>query len=109
MQQKRSSGENAGMRATASYLANSNNLFIVQGVFTKDFESTGYAGNGYLSTAVHEMLHWKDAQEYILQKGKITDQGKYLRYRIEQDRKMLEKLGIEETEAEGISMYAVIS
>lgn len=94
------------MRATASYIANSNNLFIVQGVFTKDFESTGYAGSGYLSTAVHEMLHWKDAQEYILQKGKITDQGKYLRYRIEQDRKMLEKLGIGEKEARNISKYA---
>lgn len=97
------------MRATASYLANSNNLFIVQGVFTKDFESTGYAGSGYLSTAVHEMLHWKDAQEYVLQKGKITDQGKYLRYRIEQDRKMLEKLDIGEEEAKNISKYAANS
>ena len=94
------------MRATASYLAYSNNLFIVQGVFTKDFRSTGYAGSGYLSTAVHEMLHWKDAQEYILQKGKIADQGKYLKYRIEQDRKMLEKLGIKEEQAKQISKYA---
>lgn len=94
------------MRATASYLANSNNLFVVQGVFTKAFESTGYAGSGYLSTAVHEMLHWKDAQEYALQKGKITDQGKYLRYRIEQDRKILEKLGIKEEQAKQISEYA---
>lgn len=94
------------MRATASYLANSNNLFIVQGVFTKDFESTGYAGSGYLSTAIHEMLHWKDAQEYVLQKGKIADQGKYLRYRIEQDRKILEKLGIKEEQAKQISKYA---
>ena len=98
--------------AIASYRAFDNKLFIAQGVFAKqndssnDKEDRAYAGDGYLGTAVHEMFHWKDAQEYVLQKGEITDQGKYLRYRIEQDRKMLEKLGIKEEQAKQISKYA---
>lgn len=97
--------------AIAAYLATDNNLFIMQGVFTKnkeikDKETKEYAGNGYLSTAIHEMLHWRDAQAYELSKGKITDQGEYLRYRIAQDKKMLKRLAISKKEAEQISKYA---
>lgn len=94
--------------AIAAYLATDNNLFIMQGVFTKNkgLRDKDYAGEGYLSTAIYEMLHWKDAQTYELSKGKITDQGEYLRYRITQDKKMLKKLGIGEKEAEQISNYA---
>lgn len=99
--------------AIASYRAFDDKLFIAQGVFVKqndssnDKENKVYAGDGYLGTAVHEMFHWKDAQEYVLLKGEITDQEKYLKYRIEQDRKMLEKLGIKEEQAKQISDYAV--
>lgn len=94
--------------AIAAYLATDNKLFIMQSVFTKNkgLRDKDYAGEGYLGTAIHEMLHWKDAQTYELSKGKITDQGEYLRYRIAQDKKMLKKLGIGEKEAEQISKYA---
>lgn len=102
--------------AIAAYLATDNNLFIMQGIFAKgkdlnkndtnNKERGNYAGEGYLGTAIHEMLHWKDAQIYELSKGKITDQGTYLRYRIAQDKRMLKKLGISEKEVKDISKYA---
>ena len=102
--------------AIAAYLATDNNLFIMQGVFTKgknlnkndtkNKERGDYAGEGYLSTAIHEMLHWRDSQVYELTHSKINNQGEYLQYRITKDKKMLEKLGIGKKEAEQISKYA---
>ena len=56
---------------------------------TKNKGYGDYAGKGYLGTTIYEMFHWKDAQIYELSKGKITDQGTYLRYMIAQDKIML--------------------
>ena len=59
-----------------------------------------------LSTAVHEFLHWKDAQDYIKEHGPITDQNKYIDYLVKKHRKAIEKLSGNGYNVNEISKYA---
>lgn len=59
-----------------------------------------------ISTAVHELLHWKDAQEYIKKYGSITNQNKYIEYLIEKHGAKVEKLAEKGYNLYEISSYA---
>lgn len=71
--------------------------------------------NDTRSTAVHELLHWKDADEYKNSKGPITDASEKSDYSIFQREKSLRELsenGIDVSNnagLRGISEYAYIS
>ncbi len=41
---------------------------------------------------MHELIHWKDAGEYVKKFGEISDQGEYLRYIIAKHKKSVDKL-----------------
>lgn len=93
--------------AIARYSSFHNRLTISQGEFlhsalNKDF----VAPNDYRATAVHELLHWLDAMEYIDKHGTITSQAEYRQYLVKRHRKQLEKLGIKEYNVDRISGYA---
>ena len=93
--------------AIARYSSFHNRLTISQGEFlhsalNKDF----VAPNDYRATAVHELLHWLDAMEYIDKHGTITSQAEYRQYLVNRHRKQLEKLGIKEYNVDRISGYA---
>ena len=59
-----------------------------------------------LSTAVHELLHWKDAQDYIRQYGAIKDQNEYIEYLVKKHAKAIEKLSKKGYNIHEISAYA---
>lgn len=93
------------MMATAAYLATNNTLYVSPGGLFEKESAFAMNGNKY-STAVHEMLHWKDAQEYIAQYGVITDQGKYRAYLCRKCKKVIDNLGIAGYNVSEISKYA---
>lgn len=61
-----------------------------------------------LSTIIHELFHWSDAQEYQKNFGKITDAnyGKYIEHLNKNRKKAIDKLGINEYNVDDISDYA---
>ncbi len=91
--------------ATAAYLARNNTLYVSPGGLFENAPYFAKSDNKY-STAVHEMLHWKDAQEYIKQYGAITDQGKYRTYLCKKYKTRLDTLGINRYNVIKVSRYA---
>lgn len=61
-----------------------------------------------LSTIIHELFHWSDAQEYQKHFGKITDANyeKYIEHLNKKREKTIDKLGINEYNVGEISDYA---
>lgn len=95
--------------AVCAYSATTNILYIdsVIGNIDKllELQKDMACSNNPLSTYVHELLHWKDAQEYQ-KKAPITDQVEYLKeIRIRCKRK-LDKMSKRGYNVYGISEYA---
>ena len=62
-----------------------------------------------MSTIVHELFHWVDAQEYIKYFGAIKTQEQYdyyWDYMNKKRKKLIEKIGINEYNVTKISEYA---
>ncbi len=61
-----------------------------------------------LSTIIHELFHWSDAQEYQKHFGKITDSNydEYIAHLNFNRKKAIDKLGINEYNVSNISDYA---
>lgn len=51
---------------------------------------------------IHELFHWKDAQEYIKRYGALTDQSRYIKKLCEQDEKKIDQL-----KAKGYNLYRI--
>ena len=92
------------------------NVLILDENFAKDIErikliqKDGACIDNELSTVVHELFHWIDAQEYQKHFGKITTQkqyNEYIKHLNEKRKKIIEKLGINEYNVTKISEYAV--
>lgn len=66
----------------------------------------GACAENELSTAVHELLHWMDAQYYIKKYGAITDQNQYIKHLIKKHQEVIEKLVEKGYNLYGISNYA---
>ena len=93
--------------AVARYSSFHNRLTIAQGEFLHPVSNKDFvAPNDYRATAVHELLHWLDAMEYIDKHGAITSQAEYRQYLVNRHKKQLEKLGINEYNVSKISEYA---
>lgn len=93
--------------AVARYSSFHNRLTIAQGEFLHSVSNKDFvAPNDYRATAVHELLHWLDAMEYIDKHGAITSQAEYRQYLVNRHKKQLEKLGINEYNVSKISEYA---
>ncbi len=60
------------------------------------------------STARHELIHWIDAEDYRKKVSDITAENhrEYLKYRNEQSKIELDKLGIDDSNIHTISRYA---
>lgn len=58
---------------------------------------------------LHELFHWKDAQEYIKRGNSITAGEGFIADSRKRSKRILDKLGINEENAKGISMYAKAS
>lgn len=54
----------------------------------------------------HELIHWTDAQEYILEGNTITDNTEYINIMCERCKPILDKLGINADNVGEISTYA---
>lgn len=65
-------------------------------------ESKGAISANRLSTMIHELFHWKDAQEYIKRYGALTDQSRYIKKLCEQDEKKIDQL-----KAKGYNLYRI--
>ena len=93
--------------AVARYSSFHNRLTIAKGEFLHSVSNKDFvAPNDYRATAVHELLHWLDAMEYIDKHGAITSQAEYRQYLVNRHKKQLEKLGINEYNVSKISEYA---
>lgn len=105
-----SSEMNAGV--IASYNSVDNILRIVSdlGETTKIkfLQQDGVLPNNSLSTYVHELYHWKDAQEYNEKVEKITKNSyeKYLHYLDDKSKKNIDKLYLKGYNVSSISKYA---
>ncbi len=64
------------------------------------------AQDNKLSTFYHELLHWKDAQQYIKKYGKLEDQRAYFEWIDAKSKKMLDKLAEKGYNTYNISGYA---
>jgi hypothetical protein len=99
--------------AIASYNAVTNVISIDE-TFGKKLEqiiavqSDGACPENELSTVVHELFHWSDAQEYQKNFGKITAENydNYVKHLNSNRKKLVEKLGINGDNVESISGYA---
>ncbi len=94
--------------AAAAYNAIDNVIFINERIFqlpTDDFACP----DNKLSTILHECIHWKDAAEYRVKFGEITDQNyrtEYLPYITRKSKIALDKLEEKEYNIDEISKYA---
>lgn len=68
----------------------------------------GACPDNELSTVVHELFHWKDAQEYKKHHGSITRENynEYIQHLNKNRKKILDKMGINEYNVSEISKYA---
>ena len=57
-------------------------------------------------TIIHELYHWKDAQEYQSKNGAIRDQGAYIRELCKVHKKILDQKGVTEYTVNEIGQYA---
>ena len=99
--------------AIASYNAVTNTIAIDE-IFGKsiseiiNIQKDGSCPDNELSTLVHELFHWKDAQEYQKYHDKITSENyqTYIAYLNKKRKKIIDKLGINEYNINEISVYA---
>jgi SPP1 gp7 family putative phage head morphogenesis protein len=102
--------------AVASYNAVTN-IISVDEVFGKTLkeisliQQSGACPDNELSTLVHEMFHWTDAQDYQKHFGKITadNYSDYINHLNKNRKKIIDKLGINEYNVSEISQYALDS
>ena len=86
-------------------MANTNDILKLQAEYACPTEPR--------STVVHEIFHWKDAEEYRKQFGAITDSSrssKYSMYQREKARQKLVEAGVDIANVDdvsGISQYAI--
>ena len=104
--------EEMAKNAIASYNPITNVLCIDEKFGYKNMLSVlqkdGACPDDELSTVVHELFHWKDAQEYIKHHGSITKENynDYVRDLNISRKKLLDKRGITEYNVNNISAYA---
>ena len=104
--------EEMAKNAIASYNPITNVLCIDEKFGYKNMLSAlqkdGACPDNELSTVVHELFHWKDAQEYIKHHGPITrdNYDNYIRHLNVNRKKLLDKCGINEYNVSEISKYA---
>lgn len=105
---------NAEMRslALASYSPKTNELFVSETLIkaTRNKFATIQAGyvcpNSEISTLLHELIHWQDAEKYRKNIGAISDFNSYIDYLNKKFAPMLEKIQKEGYNINGISRYA---
>lgn len=94
----------------ASFNATNNVLYVsgVTGLNDKiiGFQEEYAAHDDPLSTFYHELLHWKDAQDYVDQFGEIKNQREYLKWIREKSKIEVEKLEKQGYNINEISKYA---
>lgn len=104
--------EEMGKNAIATYNPITNILCIDENFGYKSklsvLQKDGACPENELSTIVHELFHWSDAQEYIKHYGAITvdNYNDYTNYLNKRRKKTLDKLGINEYNVNKISNYA---
>ena len=96
--------------AIASYNPITNTLYIDEKFGYKNMLSVqqdGACPDDELSTVVHELFHWKDAQEYIKHHGPITQENynDYICNLNISRKKLLDKRGITEYNVSDIGKY----
>lgn len=98
--------------AIAAYSATENVLKIVSdlGITSKIpiLQADGVLPDNPLSTYIHELFHWQDAQEYIKVFGSISkyNYGDYIEFINQKAKKYVDKLIRNGYNIEGISTYA---
>lgn len=82
--------------ALASYSAEKNMLTLMEAACDKkrllQLQVQSAAPKNSLSTFLHELLHWDDAEKYRLAHGGQLNQGEYIAELIEEHKKIVEKL-----------------
>lgn len=91
-----------------------NNIFYVnKAYFNKtelsNFQSGFACSDNELSTPLHELIHWQDAEKYRRKYGEITDFNSYVEYLNKKFAPKLEKLQKEGYNIFDISNYATKS
>ncbi len=107
------SGGEMSKAAVATYNPVSNRLFITDSVaiYKKsempDFMSTFACGDDDRSSYVHELFHWKDAEEYRRKKGTITDENRkaYFEWADIKGKKSLDKAEKKGYNIDNLSVY----
>lgn len=96
--------------AVASYQPIENILNINSVLFNtdslKELQKDFACPDSEISTILHELIHWRDAYEYKIKFGEITDFGKYIEYLNKKFAPKLEKLQKKGYNIFDISEYA---
>ncbi len=75
-----------------SYHPKENKLYLNYDTITAKPDKETGGSPDIQAIALHELIHWKDAGEYVKKFGEISDQGEYLRYIIAKHKKSVDKL-----------------
>lgn len=103
------SSEEMQNNAVCTYKAINNTLYINSGTLDVDklveLQESMACPNNPMSTYVHELIHWKDAQEYK-KYNTLDNQGEYLKSLRKKSKKRLDKLEKQGYDILNISRYA---
>ncbi len=75
-----------------SYNAKENKLYLNYDAITAKLDKGTGTHLDIQAVVLHELIHWKDAREYVEKFGEISDQGEYMRYIIAKHKKSVDKL-----------------
>lgn len=97
-------------RTVAAYSAEKNVLYLSSALKSKqdviNMQNGFAASEDYRSTFLHELIHWKDAEDYRKIHGNILDQRAYLIRLRGEHKKKLDDSGIDMMNVSEISKYA---
>ena len=92
-----------------SYNPKEDKLYLNYDAITAKFDKTNEANLDIQAVILHELIHWKDARDYIKKYGEISDQHKYMRHIIAKHKKAVDKLQKGGYNVKEISKYAKAS
>lgn len=101
--------------ALASYNAVENKIYLLYEATQRkrllELQKDLAVPQDYLSTYMHEVLHWLDAQRYTAKYGEITRKNLFLYFKKlrQHDKRQLDRLGISVDNVAKISAYAEFS
>ncbi|MBO5245251.1 MAG: hypothetical protein J6B02_04045 [Selenomonadales bacterium] len=98
--------------ALGAYVAVKNEVFFNSEILNRKAykltleQTPNFVSKSRLTTTVHELIHWQDAERYRAKHGEITDAQEYIETLRASHKKKVDKLAAQRYNIGGISSYA---